>query len=193
MVRRTDVRRGPSAAMSATLKRKTLRALLLPFQVQQDCWHWHEGHAHRFACQERADHPCGEIPLPAGIAHRDVIGAGVESPEAAAGDEPRKPSMRLFGGINTHYSLPSNPTSDRGKRQSAGLRKVSNAVGSRPWPPYSKALPGFPKTGPFHYDSNKFGSSEIALRNGLRLPGALGAKTASPFQPQPVQPFQQRL
>jgi hypothetical protein len=135
MVRRTDVRRGPSAAMSATLKRKTLRALLLPFQVQQDCWHWHEGHAHRFACQERADHPCGEIPLPAGIAHRDVIGAGVESPEAAAGDEPRKPSMRLFGGINTHYSLPSNPTSDRGKRQSAGLRKVSNAVGSRPWPP----------------------------------------------------------
>src|ERR1022692_1136210 len=73
--------------MSATLKRKTLRALLLPFQVQQDCWHGHEGHAHRFACQERADHPRGEIPLPAGIAHRDVIGAGVESPEAATGDE----------------------------------------------------------------------------------------------------------
>src|ERR1017187_7284233 len=40
MVRRTDVRRGPSAAMSATLKRKTLRALLLPFQVQQAAIVW---------------------------------------------------------------------------------------------------------------------------------------------------------
>src|ERR1039458_4377006 len=90
--------------------------------------------------------------------------------------KPRKPSMRLFGGINTHYSLPSNPTSDRGKRQSAGLRKVSNAVGSRPWPPYSKALPGFPKTGPFHYHSNKFGSSEICLEEWTAFTGCSGSQ-----------------
>src|ERR1017187_8314505 len=60
--------------------------------------------------------------------------------------------------------------------ESAALKRLASAVRFRPWPPHSKALPGFPKTGPFHYHSNKFSSSEIALRNGLRLPGALGAK-----------------
>jgi hypothetical protein len=46
-------------------------------------------------------------------------------------------------------------------------KRLAPAVRFRPWPPHSKALAGFPKTGPFHYHSKT-----LAPR---RLPWGMGS------------------
>ena len=82
---------------------------------------------------------------------------------------PRRPSsMGLFGGINKHRSSTSNPTSDRGKRQSAGSRKVSYAVGSRPWPPYLQSLSCSASPRKKRLNSASF-STFTTFRNGIVL------------------------